>query len=196
MHVLLAYVVASFFASPIGFGVAVLCTSYRMVQSYLSTFVAILGTTISPYLFFWQASQEVEEGNSAVKPAANANHKDPTDEELTDARNDVVIGMFFSNLVMYFIILTTAATLHASGQRHIETAQQAAEALRPLAGDAAYLLFTVGLIGTGNAAVPVSLARRVRCRRGRSLERITDDVLPSRQSLCRYSRRNDLGAHA
>src|SRR5260370_12890996 len=78
-----------------------------------------------------------------------------TDEELRASRTDVITGMFFSNLVMYFIILTTAATLHAHGQTDITTAQQAAEALRPLAGDGAYLLFTLGLIGTGMLGVPV-----------------------------------------
>ena len=81
--------------------------------------------------------------------------KGATDAELARSRRDVVTGMFFSNFVMYFIILTTAATLHAHGQTHITTAQQAAEALRPLAGRGAYLLFTLGLIGTGMLGVPV-----------------------------------------
>ena len=123
-------------------------------NTFLATFVAILGTTISPYLFFWQTSQEVEDerahGRSTVEEREGA-----TDEELRVARTDVFTGMFFANTVMYFIILTTAATLHASGQTNIETAQQAAEALRPLAGNGAYLLFTLGIIGTGMLAVPV-----------------------------------------
>ena len=123
-------------------------------SAFLATFVGILGTTISPYLFFWQASQEVEDeraqGRITVEQREGA-----TDEELRVARTDVFTGMFFSNLVMYFIILTTAATLHAHGQTNIETAREAAEALRPLAGNGAYLLFTLGLIGTGMLAVPV-----------------------------------------
>jgi len=123
-------------------------------SAYIATFVGILGTTISPYLFFWQASQEVEEerkiGRQTVKEREGA-----TDEELRKSRTDVITGMFVSNLVMYFIILTTAATLHANGQTSINTASQAAEALKPLAGKGAYLLFTIGLIGTGMLGVPV-----------------------------------------
>ena len=84
--------------------------------------VGILGTTISPYLFFWQAAQEVEEERAAGKNTV-AQRKGATDEELRDARNDVMTGMFFSNFVMYFIILTTATTLHAHGVTHIATAQ-------------------------------------------------------------------------
>jgi Mn2+/Fe2+ NRAMP family transporter len=84
-----------------------------------------------------------------------AQRKGATDEELKRSRNDVITGMFFSNFVMYFIILTTAATLHAHGQNQIATAKQAAEALRPLAGQGAYWLFTLGLIGTGMLGVPV-----------------------------------------
>ncbi|MGZ4851299.1 MAG: NRAMP family divalent metal transporter [Candidatus Bathyarchaeia archaeon] len=123
-------------------------------SAFLATFVGLLGTTISPYLFFWQASQEVEadraKGKRTVKKREGATLK-----ELRAARTDVFTGMFFSNLVMYFIILTTAATLHANGQTDIQTAREAAEALRPLAGNGAYLLFTLGLIGTGILAVPV-----------------------------------------
>jgi Mn2+/Fe2+ NRAMP family transporter len=115
--------------------------------------VGILGTTISPYLFFWQASQEVEEERAQGRTAAQ--RKGATDEELRRLRIDVFTGMFASNFIMYFIILTTAATLHAHGLVKIETAKQAAEALRPLAGNAAYVLFTLGLIGTGMLGVPV-----------------------------------------
>jgi NRAMP (natural resistance-associated macrophage protein)-like metal ion transporter len=122
--------------------------------AYVATFVGILGTTISPYLFFWQASEEVEEERSQGRITLEQ-RRDATEEELKHSRTDVVTGMFYSNFVMYFIILTTAATLHASGQTNITTAQQAAEALRPLAGNGAYLLFTLGLIGTGMLAVPV-----------------------------------------
>ena len=154
--VLFAYVAAAFLARPDWGSVlkATLVPRVEWTGAFLATFVGLLGTTISPYLFFWQASQEVEDeraqGRKTVKQRRGA-----TEKELRAARTDVLIGMFFSNLVMYFIILTTAATLHAHGHTHIETAQQAAEALRPLAGSGAYLLFTLGLIGTGILAVPV-----------------------------------------
>jgi Mn2+/Fe2+ NRAMP family transporter len=117
----------------------------------------VLGTTISPYLFFWQASHEVEEEKARGRRTVAA-RRGASAHELTDARLDVTTGMLFSNLVMFFIMLTTGATLHASGRTEIETARQAAEALRPLAGDGAYLLFGVGLIGTGLLAVPVLAA--------------------------------------
>jgi len=154
--VLFAYVITAFLAQPDWAAVlkATLVPRVEWSSAFLATFVGILGTTISPYLFFWQASQEVEDerahGRSTIEEREGA-----TDNELRIARRDVFIGMFFSNLVMYFIILTTAATLHASGQTNIETAQDAAEALRPLAGNGAYLLFTLGIIGTGLLAVPV-----------------------------------------
>jgi Mn2+/Fe2+ NRAMP family transporter len=119
----------------------------------MAVLVAILGTTISPYLFFWQAAEEVEEGRT--KGGTLAERKGATAGELRSARADTVAGMFFSNLIMYFIILTTGATLHAHGQTDITTAREAAEALRPLAGNGAYLLFTLGLIGTGMLGVPV-----------------------------------------
>src|SRR5207253_8338101 len=115
---------------------------------------AILGTTISPYLFCGQAAQEVEEEKKAGRRTVHA-RRGATNEELKSARTDVLTGMAFSNVVMYFIILTTGATLYASGQRDIETARQAAEALRPLAGNEAYLPFALGLIGTGMLGVPV-----------------------------------------
>ena len=112
--------------------------------------VALFGTTISPYLFFWQASQEVEDvGDTAPHtPAEVRGH-------LRRIKADTVIGMTFSNLIAFFVILSTAATLHAAGVHEIETSAQAAQALRPLAGDLAYLLFSLGIIGTGLLAVPV-----------------------------------------
>ena len=119
-----------------------------------ATLVAILGTTISPYLFFWQTSQEVEE-QKAMGLSTLVSRKGATTRAIINRKLDVGIGTFFSNLVMYFIILTTAATLHAQGKTSIDTAQQAAEALKPLAGNFAYLLFTLGLIGTGMLGVPV-----------------------------------------
>ena len=122
--------------------------------AFLATLVAILGTTISPYLFFWQASQEVEEEIARGRKRL-WQRRGATDGEIRYAGWDVCIGMFLSNVVMYFIILATAATLHQAGQTGIETAAQAAEALRPLAGDAATVLMALGLIGTGVLAVPV-----------------------------------------
>src|SRR6266566_6957036 len=154
--VLFSYVVAAFLAHPDWRAVlhSTLIPHFEWSSRYIATFVGILGTTISPYLFFWQAAQEVEEerkiGHHTVKEREGA-----TDKELRKSRTDVLMGMFFSNLVMYFIILTTAATLHAHGNTNIDTAQQAAEALKPLAGNGAYLLFTLGLIGTGMLGVPV-----------------------------------------
>ena len=154
--VLFAYIAAAFLARPDWHAVlnATFVPRVEWSSAFLATFVGILGTTISPYLFFWQASQEVEDerakGRITVEQREGATLK-----ELRVARTDVFTGMFFSNLVMYFIILTTAATLHAHGQTNIETAREAAEALRPLAGSGAYLLFTLGIIGTGILAVPV-----------------------------------------
>ncbi len=118
-----------------------------------ATLVAILGTTISPYLFFWQASQEVEEEKIQGRTTTIA-RRGATDMEISTRRLDVVAGSFFSNLVMFFIIVTTAFTLHSHGVYHIETTRQAAEALRPLAGSGCFLLFTAGVIGTGLLAIP------------------------------------------
>ena len=153
--VLLAYVVTAFFAG-VDWRQAVLATLLPhpvWSHQYIQVLVGILGTTISPYLFFWQASQEVEEERAMGRNLAQ--RKGATDAEIRHLRVDVVTGMFASNFIMYFIILTTAATLHSHGVTKIETARQAAEALRPLAGNAAYLLFTLGLIGTGMLGVPV-----------------------------------------
>jgi NRAMP (natural resistance-associated macrophage protein)-like metal ion transporter len=126
----------------------------EFTKEYMAVLVGILGTTISPYLFFWQAAQEVEEDRDRGKTTV-AKRRGATNKELRSAKKDVITGMLLSNLVMYFLILTTAATLNAHGLKEIETARQAAEALRPLAGRGAYLLFTLGLIGTGMLAVPV-----------------------------------------
>jgi Mn2+/Fe2+ NRAMP family transporter len=118
-----------------------------------SMLVAILGTTISPYLFFWQASQEVEEEKASGQNTL-AERRGATPEELGLRNIDVGVGAFFSNLVMFFIILTTAITLHRHGVTHIETSRQAAEALRPLAGKFAMSLFTLGIVGVGFLAIP------------------------------------------
>lgn len=116
--------------------------------------VAVFGTTISPYLFFWQAAQEMEDlraHHAAGKPITI----DAARDHLRRIRWDTYIGMGFSNVVAFFIILSAAATLHQAGVTDIQTSAQAAEALRPLAGDFAFLLFSLGIIGTGMLAVPV-----------------------------------------
>jgi Mn2+/Fe2+ NRAMP family transporter len=118
-----------------------------------STLVAILGTTISPYLFFWQASEEVEEEKEAGRSSL-AERQGATVKELQWRQMDVGVGTFFSNVVMFFIILTTAITLNRHGITHIETSRQAAEALRPLAGKFAATLFTAGIVGVGFLAIP------------------------------------------
>src|SRR6185295_3300176 len=125
---------------------------------YFLMLVAVLGTTISPYLFFWQASQEVEEmrNNRGEKPLKRAPSQ--AQEQLGRIRVDTYLGMAFSNLVAFFIILTAAATLHVSGITEISTSAQAAKALEPLAGRFAFLLFVCGIVGTGLLAVPVLAA--------------------------------------
>src|SRR5438128_3266142 len=122
---------------------------------YFLMVVAVLGTTISPYLFFWQASQEVEEMNQG-------NARRPLRElttggypEIDRIKIDTIVGMIFSNAIAFFIILTTAAVLNAHGVTNINSAAQAAEALRPLAGNFTFLLFALGIIGTGMLAIPV-----------------------------------------
>ena len=121
--------------------------SIKFDKDFISILVAILGTTISPYLFFWQATMEVEdkkEKNLMVNKRI-----------ISEMRKDVDFGMLFSNLVMFFIILTTGSVLFKGGIHQIDTVEQAAQALKPLAGNAAYLLFAVGVIGTGLLAIPV-----------------------------------------
>jgi len=125
-------------------------------KEYLLNIVAILGTTISPYLFFWQADEEVEEEIQHHKIASMGRGKPHiTGRDIRVLRLDTIVGMFFSNLVMFFIIITTASTLNLNGITNIETADQAALALRPIAGDFAFLLFAAGIIGTGLLAVPI-----------------------------------------
>jgi Mn2+/Fe2+ NRAMP family transporter len=115
--------------------------------------VAILGTTISPYLFFWQASQEVEEEKFIGRHDTLA-RLGATSSEILTRKLDIGVGTFFSNIVMFFIIVTTAFTLHRHGITNIETSRQAAEALKPLAGRGCFLLYTAGVIGTGLLAIP------------------------------------------
>jgi NRAMP (natural resistance-associated macrophage protein)-like metal ion transporter len=115
--------------------------------------VAILGTTISPYLFFWQASQELEEKRDLAR-VAHSNGPEAKAKRLSARRLDVAFGTLFSNLAMYFIILTTALTLHGNGATNIETSRDAAAALMPLAGPFAATLFTAGIVGVGLVAIP------------------------------------------
>lgn len=122
--------------------------------AYATAVVAILGTTISPYLFFWQASQEIEEQKRHKAKPLCITPKD-AGPELKRIRIDTLTGMAFSSIVSLAIVFATAATLHANGVRDIETSAQAAEALRPIAGNFAFALFALGIIGTGLLAVPV-----------------------------------------
>ncbi len=153
--VLLVYLLVPFFAHTDWKAVikATFIPQIQFNKEYMGILVGILGTTISPYLFFWQASMEVEEMKEKQKKQV---------KELIASRRmynamkaDVNIGMFFSNLVMFFIILTTGAVLAAGGIHKIDTVEQAAQALRPLAGDMAYYLFAFGVVGTGLLAIPV-----------------------------------------
>ncbi len=130
--------------------------SFSFNKSYLLNIVAILGTTISPYLFFWQAGEEVEEEvNEGMISAMGVGTPQVTRRNIRTMRLDTTAGMFLSNLVMWFIIITTASTLHANGITNIETADQAALALKPIAGDFAFLLFAIGIIGAGLLSVPI-----------------------------------------
>ena len=115
--------------------------------------VAILGTTISPYLFFWQSSMEVEEEKAKGRRML-VFRQGASERDIIDRKMDVGTGVFFSNMVMFFIILTTTLTLHSHGMTKIETSRQAAEALRPFAGTFAYVLFTLGIIGVGLLSIP------------------------------------------
>lgn len=121
--------------------------SFHFSSAYFMALVGILGTTISPYLFFWQASMEVEEENQ--------NHLVVDKTVISNMKIDVRLGLLLTNLVFYFIILTTGTVLFKAGIYQIDTVEQAAQALKPLAGNAAYLLFAVGVIGTGALAIPV-----------------------------------------
>lgn len=153
---LLAYIFGAFFVTQ-DWGQALrntLIPTIRLDREYLFNLVALLGTTITPYMFFWQASQEVEEEIDEGK-TTETQRKGVSKTELKWMRSDVFSGSFLSNLVFWFIVVTTASTLNQNGITTIESAPQAAEALRPLAGDLAYVLFAVGIIGTGLLAVPV-----------------------------------------
>ncbi|MFH0770806.1 MAG: divalent metal cation transporter [Candidatus Peregrinibacteria bacterium] len=155
---LLAYVLAAFAVTQPWWTIlkATLIPAFSFSEGSLMNIVALFGTTVSPYLFFWQADEEVEEevahhrirGFGFGRPYFRSS-------DLADMRTDTAVGMCFSNLITFFIITTAASTLGAGGIRVVATADQAALALRPLAGDFAYLLFALGIIGTGLLAVPV-----------------------------------------
>jgi len=156
---------------------------FALTGDSLTLIVAIFGTTISPYLFFWQCSQEVEEEEADPAAAPLIDRPDQADRELNRIGWETWAGMAISNLIAFFIILTTAVTLHAAGKTDIQSAEQAAEALRPIAGNAAFVLFSLGLIGTGLLAVPVlagSVAYAVGEARGwrTGLERPLNEARP------------------
>ena len=152
---LFAYVITAFLSHPHWPGVLhdAVIPSLPHGQPAWAALVAILGTTISPYLFFWQAGQEIEEEKAKGRRLL-VHRRGATSHEIIDRRIDVGVGTFFSNLVMFFIILTTAVTLHKHGILTITTTKEAAQALRPLAGDYAYFLYTIGIVGTGLLAIP------------------------------------------
>ena len=153
---LFAYIITAFFAHPQLLDVvkATFIPHFEIKKDFLMALVAVLGTTISPYLFFWQASSEVDE-LTAAGATGEAGRRGLKKSELKAARVDIMVGMAFSNAVMYFIILTSAAVLHAHGKTDIQTADQAAAALAPLAGPFAFIVFSVGLIGAGLLAIPI-----------------------------------------
>jgi NRAMP (natural resistance-associated macrophage protein)-like metal ion transporter len=152
---LFAYIITAFIVHP-DWGIIAHDTflpPFPRSKDSWSMIVAILGTTISPYLFFWQASQEVEEEKAMGRRMLSA-REGATSKELNDRVLDVGVGTFFSNSVMFFIILTTALTLHAHGITSIASSKEAAAALKPLAGNMAMFLFTTGIIGVGLLAIP------------------------------------------
>jgi NRAMP (natural resistance-associated macrophage protein)-like metal ion transporter len=150
--------VATAFTVKIPWSVALLSALWPKAtfnMDYFLMLVAVLGTTISPYLFFWQASQEVEEMRQSKHSRPLKDLRRGGHPEIDRIAIDTTVGMIFSNTVAFFIILTTAAVLNAGGITNIQTAAQAAAALRPLAGEFAFLLFAMGIIGTGLLAIPV-----------------------------------------
>jgi len=157
--ILLAYIGAAILAKPDWSEVlrGTLIPHIQPSRKFLSLLVAVIGTTLSAYLYTWQSNQEVEE-KIAHGQRSLQDRKGTTAEVLRSTRMDVVLGMLFSSIVMYFVMLATSATLFTTGQREITTAAEAAEALRPLAGDTAKWLFALGLIGAGFVAVPVMTA--------------------------------------
>jgi NRAMP (natural resistance-associated macrophage protein)-like metal ion transporter len=154
--VLFAYIITAFIVHPPWPQVlsSFVIPTVHFQSQWLSTMVGVLGTTITPYLFFWQSAEMVEEEKEAGH-ATIASRRGTDEQSIKDAHTDINAGMIYSNIVAAFIIVTTAATLGAHGKHDIATAQDAAQALRPLAGNFAALLFTLGMVGTGVLAVPV-----------------------------------------
>jgi NRAMP (natural resistance-associated macrophage protein)-like metal ion transporter len=154
--VLLAYVLSAFLARPDWPSVwrGTLIPTIRFDREFLSLLVAVIGTTLSAYLYTWQSNEEVEE-EIAMGRRHLRQRRGATAEELRQSRWDIALGMLFSNIIMYFIILSTASTLHTAGRTEISSAAEAAEALKPLAGAASGILFAVGVIAVGFLAVPI-----------------------------------------
>lgn len=152
---LLAYVITAFIVNPPWLTILrdTFVPNVRFSADWLATLVGVLGTTISPYLFFWQASMMVED-QKAMGRTTIASRRGATQQEVRDEAVDTNTGMAYSNLIFYFIVLTTAATLGAHGITNISTAQEAASALKPLAGPFASALFALGMVGTGLLAIP------------------------------------------
>src|SRR3954454_5855775 len=153
---LFAYVAAAVMAKP-DLGEVLSSTLVPRIQfngEFLSMIVACIGTSLSAYIYTWQSNQEVEEQIEEGKRTV-AQRRGASERELNRTRRDVLIGMAFSNLILYFIILATGTTLHAAGKTEIETAAEAAAALQPLAGESAKFLFAIGVVGVGFLAVPV-----------------------------------------
>jgi Mn2+/Fe2+ NRAMP family transporter len=156
---LFAYVGAAILARPDPWEVlrGTFMPQIQLSKEFLSILVATIGSTLSAYLYTWQSNVEVEE----LRQKAALGRRDPPgklDTELTKSRRETLLGMSFSSVIMYFTMLATGATLHVAGQTDIETAAQAAQALRPVAGDAAAILFSVGIIAVGFLAVPIMTA--------------------------------------
>lgn len=155
---LLAYIIVAFLVTRDWRRVALatVIPSFSFHKAYILSVLAILGTNISPYLFFWQASEEVEEhNNNSPISVSGATDAQTVNQEVNESRVDTIVGMVFSNIIVLFIAITAASTLGLHGITDIQTPAQAAEALRPLAGDLSFALFTIGIIGSGLLAVPV-----------------------------------------
>jgi len=152
---LFSYILAAIIIKPDWFEVirSLSVPKIQFNKEYIAALVAVMGTTISPYLFFWQTSEEVEDERD--KKILADHHKEVIKHEISDMRKDTIVGMSYANIVFLFIVITTASVLYKNGINNIESAEQAAMALKPLAGDAAYFLFTLGIFGVGLLAVPV-----------------------------------------
>ncbi|MEI7690299.1 MAG: divalent metal cation transporter [bacterium] len=152
---LFSYILAAIIIKPDWFEVirSLSVPKIQFNKEYIAAMVAVMGTTISPYLFFWQTSEEVEDERD--KKILADHHKEVIKHEISDMRKDTIVGMSYANIVFLFIVITTASVLYKNGINNIESAEQAAMALKPLAGDAAYFLFTLGIFGVGLLAVPV-----------------------------------------